>query len=105
MNRSTGATVERLKRLGEDWFNGYVLPEATIRLKQGFGRLIRSHKDTGLVAILDSRLTNKGYGPKIIRSLPQSRLIRSLDESRHLDILAFHRLSPLSWGPVSYLNP
>jgi ATP-dependent DNA helicase DinG len=78
------AMIDRLKRLGEDWFNGYVLPEATIRLKQGFGRLIRSKTDRGIVAILDPRLRTKGYGQKIVRSLPKARVINTLDDSRAL---------------------
>lgn len=75
------AMIDRLKRMGQDWFNGYVLPEATIRLKQGFGRLIRSRKDTGIVAILDPRLQSKGYGKKVLRSLPNARVIHSLDNA------------------------
>lgn len=80
------AMVDRLKRMGEDWFNGYVLPEATIRLKQGFGRLVRSKKDTGIVAILDPRLRTKGYGAKVLRSLPNARVIHSLEEAQLLSI-------------------
>ncbi len=80
------AMVDRMKRLGEDWFNAYVLPEATIRLKQGFGRLIRSRKDHGIVAILDPRLHTKGYGKKILRSLPHTRVIRSLTDASCLTL-------------------
>lgn len=78
------AMIERLKKLNQDWFNGYVLPEATIRLKQGFGRLIRSKTDKGIVAILDPRLKTKGYGSKILRSLPKAKIITSLDHARSL---------------------
>ncbi|MCA9807500.1 MAG: ATP-dependent DNA helicase, partial [Cyanobacteria bacterium HKST-UBA06] len=42
------AVVERMKRLGQNWFGDYVLPETAIRLKQGFGRLIRSKTDSGI---------------------------------------------------------
>ncbi len=84
------AMVDRLKRLGEDWFNGYVLPETIIRLKQGVGRLIRSKKDTGIVAILDPRVRTKGYGKKVLRSLPPARSIHHLSES------SFHRRSRAS---------
>jgi ATP-dependent DNA helicase DinG len=76
------AMVSRYKALGLDWFNDYVLPEAVIRLKQGVGRLIRSSQDTGLLVILDPRLSSKGYGKKIIRSLPPARILRTLSESR-----------------------
>lgn len=70
------AAVDRLKAQGRDWFGEFVLPQAIIRLKQGFGRLIRSNADRGLVAILDPRLRSKGYGRQILRSLPS---IRTLD--------------------------
>ena len=64
------AFVERLKMQGRDWFREYTLPEAILRLKQGFGRLIRTASDRGVVAILDSRLLSKGYGRQIIKALP-----------------------------------
>src|SRR5207248_10191952 len=55
------ARTERMKAAEEDWFNGYMLPKAIISLKQGFGRLIRSREDTGLIAILDRRLLSMRY--------------------------------------------
>jgi ATP-dependent DNA helicase DinG len=64
------AYVEKLKTEGRDWFREYTLPEAILRLKQGFGRLIRTATDTGVVAILDARLHTKAYGRKILKSLP-----------------------------------
>jgi ATP-dependent DNA helicase DinG len=60
------------------WFNDLALPHATMRLKQGVGRLIRTKRDRGLVAILDARLTRKSYGSKIIECLPPMRVIRNL---------------------------
>ncbi len=60
------------------WFNDLSLPHATMRLKQGVGRLIRTHKDTGIVAILDPRLTSKRYGRQILECLPPMTIIRSL---------------------------
>jgi ATP-dependent DNA helicase DinG len=65
------AQVERLKMQGRDWFREYTLPEAILRLKQGFGRLIRTATDTGVVAILDVRLQSKGYGRQIFKALPE----------------------------------
>jgi DNA polymerase-3 subunit epsilon/ATP-dependent DNA helicase DinG len=53
-----------------DPFGEYALPQAVLRLKQGFGRLIRSGSDRGVVAVLDSRLWTKRYGPVFLRSLP-----------------------------------
>ena len=66
------ATVEKLKREGKDWFRGYALPQAVIRLKQGVGRLIRTATDAGVVALLDTRLRSKGYGKNILQSLPRA---------------------------------
>lgn len=73
------ATTDRLKAERRDWFNEYALPRAILMLKQGFGRLIRSKTDRGVVAILDSRLSTMNYGKKIIRSLPPARRIFSLE--------------------------
>ena len=50
------------------------LPEAVIRLKQGFGRLIRHSEDRGAVVVLDSRIVKKRYGGLFINSLPECRL-------------------------------
>ncbi len=56
--------------LFEDGFRQYTLPQAIIRFKQGFGRLIRSKTDRGMIVILDQRLQRKYYGEAFIRSLP-----------------------------------
>ena len=56
--------------LFDDPFGEYALPQAVLRLKQGFGRLIRSTTDRGVVAILDCRLFTKRYGEIFLRSLP-----------------------------------
>ncbi len=55
----------------EDSFNQYSLPEAILRFRQGFGRLIRSQADRGIVAILDKRILTKKYGRLFLDSLPQ----------------------------------
>jgi ATP-dependent DNA helicase DinG len=71
------------------WFTDLSLPHATMRLKQGLGRLIRTHKDRGMAAILDSRLTTKSYGKRILACLPPMPVVRSLDHivslEDHLD--------------------
>jgi ATP-dependent DNA helicase DinG len=73
------AKCETLKKEdGRSWFGELALPYATMRLKQGVGRLIRTKKDRGIVAILDTRLTKKSYGRRIIEALPPMRLIREL---------------------------
>ncbi|NWF68613.1 MAG: DEAD/DEAH box helicase [Chloroflexi bacterium] len=53
-----------------DSFNQYALPDAILRFRQGFGRLIRSRSDRGVVVIFDSRVLTKGYGAKFIEALP-----------------------------------
>ncbi len=64
------ARCERLSADGEDAFGGYMIPEAVLRFKQGFGRLIRGEKDEGLALFLDSRLVHKRYGRRFLSSLP-----------------------------------
>jgi ATP-dependent DNA helicase DinG len=60
----------------------YLVPQAALVLKQGFGRLIRTRRDRGVVAILDSRLSRKGYGRALLRSLPPATRCRSLQETQ-----------------------
>jgi DNA polymerase-3 subunit epsilon/ATP-dependent DNA helicase DinG len=59
----------------DDPFNEYNLPEAILRFRQGFGRLIRSQTDRGVVAILDRRILTKRYGRSFIESLPHCKTI------------------------------
>ena len=54
----------------EDPFNEYALPQAVLRFKQGFGRLIRSKTDRGVVVVLDRRIKSKAYGRAFLESLP-----------------------------------
>jgi ATP-dependent DNA helicase DinG len=75
------ARSEAIEKRGGNAFMEISLPEAVIRLKQGFGRLIRHSEDRGAVAILDSRIATKRYGPLFIQSLPECRLVAGgLDE-------------------------
>jgi ATP-dependent DNA helicase DinG len=66
----TAARLERLAEQGEDGFWSYLLPHAALKLKQGFGRLIRSRSDVGVVVLLDRRVVVKRYGPMILEGLP-----------------------------------
>jgi len=69
----------------EDQFMEYALPRAILRFRQGFGRLIRTRSDTGVVALLDGRLTGKNYGREFLESLPGGiSRISSISESKHL---------------------
>jgi DNA polymerase-3 subunit epsilon/ATP-dependent DNA helicase DinG len=54
----------------DDPFNEYNLPEAILRFRQGFGRLIRTQSDRGVVVILDKRVLTKKYGRQFLESLP-----------------------------------
>jgi ATP-dependent DNA helicase DinG len=71
----TAARLEQLQEAGCDGFMHYLLPHAALKLKQGFGRLIRSTSDFGVVVLLDPRVLNRHYGKKIIRSLPDARRV------------------------------
>ena len=64
------ARTERIKARGGNPFADYSLPEAVLKFKQGFGRLIRSKQDTGKVIVLDSRMMTRPYGRKFIEALP-----------------------------------
>ncbi|MFW6270797.1 MAG: helicase C-terminal domain-containing protein [Bacillota bacterium] len=64
------ARKEQLKKEGKNPFFHYSLPRAVIRFKQGFGRLIRSKDDRGIIINLDNRIINKSYGRIFINSLP-----------------------------------
>ncbi len=72
----------RMKALDEaeagSSFRRYTVPLMTLALKQGFGRLIRRTTDRGVVAILDERLTNRGYGGQARRDLPPARFSRQV---------------------------
>ncbi len=68
-----------LERQGRNPFNDYALPAAAIALKQGFGRLIRSSHDKGIVALLDERLHRRGYGQRLLSSLPPAQRTDSMD--------------------------
>ena len=64
------ARMEQLEAEGKDPFYHYSLPNAVLRFKQGYGRLIRTTEDWGVVVVLDNRIINKGYGRVFLQSLP-----------------------------------
>lgn len=70
------ARIEQIREAGGNPFMDYQVPEAVLMLKQGVGRLIRSKKDRGIVAILDPRVTTKAYGKRFLSALPDGQVIR-----------------------------
>lgn len=89
----TAARLERLVEQGQDGFFGYLLPHAALKLKQGFGRLIRSMEDVGVVVLLDPRVLSKRYGPHLLDGLPPAeRVLGSWKQvrSRIEDFFARH---------------
>ena len=71
----TAARIEAIDREGGNSFQDYMLPHAALRLKQGFGRLVRTRTDRGAVVILDPRLIAKSYGRFFLSSLPPAPLV------------------------------
>lgn len=69
------ARMEKIKANGGEPFYEYSLPQAILKLKQGFGRLIRTKYDKGIVVILDSRILHKPYGRKFLCALPDCEVI------------------------------
>ncbi len=77
------ARLEAIRARGGNPFVEYQVPEAVLKLKQGFGRLIRSQQDRGIVVILDPRVLTKPYGRSFLDALPDCP--RSIDRTRFGD--------------------
>jgi len=81
------ARVRAVREQGGNPFFDYQIPQAAIALKQGFGRLIRSRSDRGVLALLDSRITKQRYGQVFFDSLPEYRFTTNLsDVERFFDV-------------------
>jgi ATP-dependent DNA helicase DinG len=94
----TAARLERLAEQGEDGFFGYLLPHAALKLKQGFGRLIRSGSDVGVVLLLDPRVVTRRYGALLLDGLPPAERVIgpwSLVRSKCEDFFARHGIGAL----------
>lgn len=85
------ARIAALEANGRSGFEAYMIPSAIVRLKQGFGRLIRSKSDRGLIVLLDGRALGMRYGATIVNALPPARRIDDLSE---LDALWAKPLDP-----------
>jgi ATP-dependent DNA helicase DinG len=74
------ARSHALRESGESPFTRLFLPIAQLTLKQGFGRLIRTESDYGVVALLDGRVYRRGYGRRLLDGLPPARRVTELAE-------------------------
>ncbi len=88
------ARIERLEREGGSGFLDYQLPEAALTLKQGVGRLIRDESDRGVMMLCDPRLLTRGYGRRILASLPPMR--RTREGAEATEFLLGLRTAPAS---------
>jgi ATP-dependent DNA helicase DinG len=71
-----------LESEGRNAFMDFHVPSAAIALKQGFGRLIRTRADVGIVALLDERVHRRGYGKRLLRALPPAVRTNDFEEVR-----------------------
>jgi ATP-dependent DNA helicase DinG len=76
----TAARIRQINDEGGNAFMDYQVPQAVLALKQGFGRLIRSETDRGILSILDHRMMRKPYGRTFLESLPPYRTTNRLDD-------------------------
>jgi ATP-dependent DNA helicase DinG len=83
------ARVEALRARGLDPFHHLIVPQAVIRFRQGFGRLIRSKTDRGAVLICDRRVATKSYGQMFLRSLPTTHVRYARHDEVHRDLGEF----------------
>jgi ATP-dependent DNA helicase DinG len=74
------ARIESIRKAGGNPFYDYQIPQAAIALKQGFGRLIRSKTDRGVLVLLDNRITKQRYGQVFFDSLPDYRFTTELED-------------------------
>jgi ATP-dependent DNA helicase DinG len=80
-----GSPVEEARRrwfesLGRGYFEGYSLPRAVMKFRQGFGRLIRTAADRGAVVVLDPRIRRRGYGAAFLEALPRTRKLQTIED-------------------------
>ncbi|MEX2182772.1 MAG: helicase C-terminal domain-containing protein [Gemmatimonadaceae bacterium] len=93
----TAAHCEAIEAAGGDAFAEYMIPHAALRLKQGFGRLIRTATDRGAVVICDPRVVTKGYGRHLTEGLPPAARLQGPWAMLREELAAFYRGA----GPVT----
>lgn len=87
----TAAQCEAIEEAGGDPFGEYMIPHAALRLKQGFGRLIRTASDRGAVVICDPRVVTKGYGRRLTEGLPPANRLQGPWAMLREELRAFYR--------------
>ena len=87
----TAAQCEAIEARGGNAFREFMLPHASLRLKQGFGRLIRTATDRGVVVIADPRIVTKMYGRNLLEALPPARRLAAPWERLRPEIERFYR--------------
>lgn len=87
----TQARTEAISARGGDPFMEYTIPNAIVKFKQGFGRLIRNKNDRGCIVCLDSRLISKGYGKLFLNSLPPCQTLFTDTATAQAGMVDFYR--------------
>ncbi len=95
----TAAHCEAIEQRGGDAFREYMIPHAALRLKQGFGRLIRTATDHGAVLLMDPRAHSKSYGRDLIEGLPPARQIIAPWQEVERAVTDFYRHAPRAAPP------
>jgi ATP-dependent DNA helicase DinG len=93
------ARFERIRDRGGDPFRAWSLPEAVLKLRQGFGRLVRSKGDRGAVMVLDRRLHEAWYGRVFLGSLPDARRVVGPLRAVIEHLAAFYQRHGVTEGP------
>lgn len=96
------ARARQMKEMGKNPFQHFHVPQAAIALKQGAGRLIRRETDRGVLVVCDVRLSQMGYGRKMLAALPPMRTIATQDQFE-ATLLALTKPSTTDPYPVSHL--
>ena len=96
------ARMEAIEAAGGNSFQEFMLPQAALRLRQGFGRLVRSRQDRGAVVLLDSRIVTYRYGRYLLDSLPSAPLVRGpwRRVEQHLREFYGSAIERREWGRV-----
>ena len=101
----TAARIEAIDEAGGNSFRDFMLPHAALRLKQGFGRLVRSRADRGAVVILDPRILSRGYGRYFIDTLPPAPVVTGPWDTLRDELRTFYeRTAPGPAAPRSGLT-